>query len=788
MRIKRKWINKRYLPFWVGILLLAGIGFYFCVPRPLFNVYYSTVVESSSGKLLGARIADDEQWRFPGVKTIPPKYQKCLLTFEDHYFYYHPGINVFSLFRALVQNIKEQKIISGGSTITMQVCRLARGKAKRSVRNKLIEMIWALNIELRYSKDEILKMYASHAPFGGNIVGLDAAAWRYFERPPEDLSWAESATLAVLPNAPALVYPGRMDEKLKQKRDRLLHKLLSNGELDSITYQLSIAEPTPEKVNPLPADSYHLVERISNKRKGQIIQTSIDHSLQKKISRKVHDHIKKQQANHIYNAAVLVTEIRSKDVKAYIGNVFGNTAQDHHNHVDIIRSKRSTGSILKPFLYCKMLDEGWITPPMLLPDIPTRFGGFTPMNFDQDYNGAVPASEALARSLNIPAVHMLQKYGVPPFYNFLKTTGMSSLTRNSDHYGLSLILGGAEVSLWDLTGMYTSWVKILADYNEKDGYYAVTPFSELNWYKSGVSNADQQMSAQPIVRASAVYSTLDALLKVNRPESEEGWQRFSSARNIAWKTGTSFGFRDAWALGISGDFVVGVWVGNADGEGRPGLTGVTAAAPLLFDVFELLPNSAWFEIPGDEMEEILVCTKSGYRPGINCESSHLIQIPEGSKVELCKWHKKIHLNENNTFRVNAGCYSVSKMKHKAWFVLPPAMEYYYKKNNPAYSFLPPLLPGCSNTIEEMEFIYPRQWNHIFIPTYLDGTPGQTIFELAHRNSRSTVFWHLDEAYLGKTKGIHQLALKPTKGWHTLVVNDEKGNTITKAFQVVNESQ
>ncbi len=779
-------MKKRLLFFW-GVLTFLLLGIFFIVPKPLFNSPYSTIVESHSGKLLGARIAADGQWRFPESDSVPVKYEKCLLNFEDKYFYYHPGINPVSLLRALFQNIKATRIVSGGSTITMQVCRMARKQKSRSLKNKLIEMLWAINLELRFSKKEILNLYASHAPFGGNVVGLDAASWRYFNRLASELSWAESATLAVLPNAPSLIYPGRLDQKLKKKRDRLLKKLLVSGAIDSLTCKLSIAEPLPAKVTPLPLNAYHLVERAAREKNGQRIRSSIDYYLQARVARLVARHSKKLRANHIYNLAVIVAETHTKKVKAYVGNVFDGADFEHDNHVDITEAPRSTGSILKPFLYCKMLDEGLITPQMLIPDIPTRFGGFTPTNFNQKYSGAVPAAEALARSLNIPAVWMLRNFGVPPFYNFLKKTGMKTLTHNPDYYGLSLILGGAEVTLWDLAGMYTSLVSVLNNYNENDGQYSENSFSGLTWIDNDtIKNCTRETPVQPEIRAGAVYLTMQALLKVTRPESQAGWNEFASARNIAWKTGTSFGFRDAWAVGMTRDYVVAVWAGNADGEGRQGLTGATAAAPLLFDIFDLLPVSGWFNAPVDELEKITICANSGYRAGANCNEVKEVLVPRGSKVKVCPWHKKIHLNTNGTYRVNAACFPVSEMQHKNWFVLPPAMEYYYRQNNPAYSTLPPLMPGCTANIENMEFIYPRQLNKVFIPRYIDGTPGQIIFELVHRQKNSTVYWHLDEKYLGATSGIHQYALRPEKGWHTITVTDDKGNRLSKHFWVVNE--
>ncbi len=766
----------------VAFLLFLASGLF--VPRPLFTTTYSTVLESTSGQLLGARIADDEQWRFPAIDSVPFKYERCVLNFEDSYFYWHPGINLFSIGRAFLQNVKAGKIVSGGSTITMQVCRLARGQKERNLMNKFIELVWAIHLELRLTKSEILKLYASHAPFGGNVVGLDAAAWRYFGRDSHQLSWAESATLAVLPNAPALIYPGRLDQKLKHKRDRLLKKLLTENEIDSLTYDLALSEPLPNKVNPLPNSAYHLTQKAFSEGKGKRLHSTIDAVLQGRVNAIVRKHHIIQKGNHVNNMAVIVAEIPSKKVRAYVGNINDNDSLQHGNRVDVIQAARSSGSILKPLLYCKMLDEGLLTPKMLIPDIPIRFGGFTPMNFDRECNGAVPAEEALARSLNIPAVHLLREFGVAPFHSFLKKSGMTTLTHNPNYYGLSLILGGAEVKLWDLAAMYASLGTILKQYNENDGLYTSNPFLELIW-EERKREEDVELD-QPLIRAASIYSTLDALLKVKRPESEAGWQNFAASKKIAWKTGTSFGFRDAWAVGITSEYVVGVWVGNADGEGRSGLTGVTAAAPVLFDVFSYLPTSAWFAIPEDEMTEIEVCSQSGFRPGENCDELKIIKVPRGNKVGICPWHQKVHLNENGLFRVNANCYPVAEMQHRNWFVLPPAMEYYYKQNNVLYSTLPPLMTGCFENQQQMEFIYPREWNKLFIPIDLDGTPGKLIFDLAHRQNNTTVFWYLDEVFLGKSNGIHQQEIRPEAGWHKITVSDNRGNSISKKFLIVNK--
>ena len=772
------------------MLLLFSIAILFLwiwliVPRPLIQSPYSTVIESSDGQLLGARIADDGQWRFPQSDSIPEKFEKCLLTFEDRYFYYHPGINPVSLISALIQNIKQGEIVSGGSTITMQLCRIARKGRKRNYYNKLVEMLWALNLELRFSKKEILIMYASNAPYGGNVVGLDAASWRYYNRPPEMLSWSESATLAVLPNAPSLIYPGKRDNQLLEKRNRLLKKLFDNETLDSLTYELSLLESLAGRVFPLPANSYHLLERVVEGQKGKRVKTTINKDYQDRVSGIVETHNHRLKANHINNLAAIVAEVKTGKVLAYIGNVSGLDDTEHGNHVDIIRAPRSTGSILKPFLYAAMMESGILSPTMLVPDIPTRFGGFTPLNFNRQYDGAVRANEALARSLNVPAVRMLQDFGIEPFYEFLKTAGMTTLNNPPDHYGLSLILGGSETTLWDLTGIYVSMARILRNYGEEDGFYGSQSFFELNW-NSEIIRKKQEETGQPVLHASSVYEMLKALLEVKRPGDEEGWQSFASARKIAWKTGTSFGFRDAWAVGITKDFVVSVWAGNADGEGRSGLTGAAAAAPLMFDIFGILPQSNWFSQPYDELQKVVLCSESGFLPSQFCQHVDTLLLPRNFHLPICPYHKLIHLDKTEKFQVSNLCENPSDMIHKSWFILPPVMEFYYKQKNPLYNPIPPFKPGCSPESDIMDLIYPRDVNRVFIPVQLDGTPGDVLFEVVHQYRDVTIFWNIDSQYLGTTSHVHQKVLHPNPGWHNLVLTDDTGNQLTRKFFVQSE--
>ncbi|NOU60687.1 penicillin-binding protein 1C [Marinifilum caeruleilacunae] len=775
------------------ILLLAFfllcVGFWFSLPKQLFNDPSSTILYSSEQKLLGARIADDGQWRFPESKSVPLKFEKSLLAFEDQYFYSHPGVNPVSIGRAFMQNMKAGKVVSGGSTISMQLIRISQKGKSRTVLRKIQEMILATRLEIRYAKKEILALYASHAPFGGNVVGLEAAAWRFFGRTPDELSWAEAATLAVLPNAPSLIYPGKNSERLLKKRNNLLDKLYRIGEIDSTTCELAKLEDVPREIHRLPRIAPHLLDQVHKRKKGERVTSSLQFDLQNRVNEIVKRHQKNIEANQIYNMAVLVVDTKTREALAYVGNTEKNGDVNHGNQVDIIRSLRSTGSVLKPFLYASMLNEGELLPNTLVPDIPTQIAGYSPKNFDLRYNGAVPAQKALARSLNVPAVRMLRDYGVERFHFFLQKMGMKSLNRPASHYGLSLILGGAEGSLWDICGMYASMAGILNHYNWNDASYYSNEFQTIRYTNDSIEwkNPD----SQAFLKASSVYQTFEALLEVNRPDGESGWKSFSSSQKIAWKTGTSFGFRDAWSIGVNTNYVVGVWVGNADGEGRPGLTGVGAAAPVMFDVFDVLPASEWFEQPIDEMEMVPICRNSGHRASRWCDQVDTLWIGKtGLASNVCPYHKQVHLDATGQYRVNSECEKVGNMIHRSWFVLPPAIEWYYKKRNPLYRPLPPYRDDCTGVDENqaMELIYPKSNDRIFIPIELNGTRGKVVFELAHHNPDANVYWHLNGEFMGTTCGNHQQELDPGEGKHVITFVDDEGNSLVKQFEVVGKQQ
>jgi penicillin-binding protein 1C len=780
-----KSLRLRWKISWV-LFFLSLIAYSLCLPEKLFNDPYSTVVSASDGSLLSSTISSDGQWRFPTTDSVSSKFAEALVTFEDKRFRNHIGVDPLSFGRAIQQNIKAGKIISGGSTISMQVIRLSRRGQSRSLIEKSIEIVLATRLELRHTKDEILSLYASHAPFGGNVVGLDAACWRYFGIDQKDLSWGEAALLAVLPNAPSLIHPGKNRELLKIKRNRLLDKLQRAGKIDAFTCELAKEESIPAEPKPLPRAARHLLIRTAKDGLAQKrVVTTIDKDLQHRVEQIVGDHHERLSGNQIFNAAAIVVEVQTGNILAYVGNI-PKVKPEYQSEVDVIASPRSTGSILKPFLYAAMLDEGHILPKTLLPDVPIMINGFSPKNFSKQYDGAVHADQALIRSLNVPAVEMLKDFRYEKFHDLLKHLGMTTLTHQPDHYGLSLILGGAEGTLFDVTGMYASMARTLNNYFEHPGRnrYSRSDFHSLAYIAR--TDSASVLEETSWINAASIYLTFDALKELYRPGEQTGWRHFNSAKQIAWKTGTSFGLRDGWAVGVTPEYAVGVWVGNADGEGRPGLTGTEAASPLMFEIFSQLPATTWFRKPLPDLHRAIVCRQSGHRVGEYCQEADTVLVQKtGLETESCPYHKIIHLTKDLKYQLHTDCASLEGMTHIPWFILPPIQEFYFRNKYLSYKALPVYRKDCEqSTSVQMDLIYPKLNARLFIPRDIEGKPGSAVFELAHHNPTATVYWHLDGEYLGVTKKTHHFPVNPGEGKHKLTLVDEKGQSLERQFEVI----
>lgn len=756
-------MGKRRIKKWQALAIALSsallLWYLFCLPRNLFpDAEYSTVVTDYNGELLGARIAKDGQWRFRMEKDDAgrEKYYTALIEFEDRWFRWHPGVNPVSICNALISNIKAGHIVSGGSTISMQVIRMSRNR-ERSLKQKLVEAILATRLELRYSKDEILHLYAGNAPFGGNVIGLDAAAWRYFGRPADELSWSEAATLSVLPNSPSNIRVEKNRDRLRAKRNRLLSKLLKRGHISQNEYMDACEEPLPDKPESLPSYSSQLTDDLANnqyrnglnfnvilsingdsakagdKTAGKTIHTSIELNLQRKLEEILQRRSGELALEGIQDMAAVVMEVESGRVLAYCGNA-GRERKRGGVNVNVARSPRSSGSILKPFLYCDALSDGIILPYSLVADTPVNINGFAPQNYNREYEGAVPAADALTRSLNVPCVHILKDYGVARFLDGLKERGLTTFRRSADDYGLSLILGGGECRLDEVTAAYAAMARTCV-HGEDD--------------------------------ATALYYTLDALKDVNRPD-EIDWHLIRSVKKVAWKTGTSYGYRDAWAVGVTPSYAVGVWAGNASGAGAQGLVGARTAGPVMFEIFNTLPSSSaeWFPEAEDGVRAE-VCKKSGFLAGPYCTEKDTVTLPEAAlHSRICPYH----------FRENG----------EDVFRLTPAMEWFYRRKHPEYETFAGYGKNESSGFSDspMEFIYPENGSVISLPKQLDGSLGEIVLNLAHHDRNTTVYWHLDREYIGETRFIHQKRVLPAKGKHSITVTDNHGDSITVSITVI----
>jgi penicillin-binding protein 1C len=744
------------------------------LPRTLFQQSYSTVVIDEQGNLLRAFLNDEQQWCFPPDPRlkIPEKLITCILNFEDTYFYQHPGINPISLVRSIFQNLSSNRIRSGASTISMQVIRLALKKT-RTIPNKILEMFQALKLELRYSKKRILHFYVNHAPYGGNIIGYQAASLKYFRKKPEQLTWSESAILAVLPNSPGLISPLFNRDTLLKKRDFLLKKLLKKKKIDQETCSISLQEPLARTFSNFFINAPHLSQTLKdqlNVKSGQI-HTTINRKHQVRIEDLVKQHLLVLQSQGIYNGAALVVETQSRKIRAYVGSQDFFDRQ-HGGQNDGLISPRSTGSILKPFLYALAMDEGIILPQTRIKDVPSYFGSFSPSNASKKYSGLISAKDALIHSLNVPASRLLNTYGLHKFHLFLESAGLSTLFRKPDEYGLTLILGGAEATLFDLAMLYC-------------GLGNRGSFRPLILIHS--DHGESSETGTDMISPEACYLTLDMLKDVKRPGSEFYWEQYQSRHPIAWKTGTSYGQRDAWSVGVTPQWTIAVWVGNFSGEGNPNLSGAGCAAPLMFDIFNYLPKSRqlnWFDKAKLNLKKVKLCLGTGFVAGPHCPETYWAEAPKiNHPLKSCPYHRTLFTSPDEKHQVCSLCWKPDQYKKIKHLIYPPDVAQYLREKGMIISDTPPHKKDCPGYSESraLQITYPVQNAKMWIPRDFDGTLQKITFKVAHRIKNRTVYWYLDNVYQGYTRRKHKWASELKKGWHRLDVIDSEGNRDHRMF-------
>ncbi len=749
---------------WAAIFLLFIAILFFIIPpaKPLFKNDYSTVVRANNGALLHAFINQNEQWHFPpDTSKVPQKLKTAVITFEDESFYKHIGVDFLAITRAAYQNYKKGRIVSGASTIHMQIARMSNPK-NRNYFNKAKEIVFAIKLNLHFSKDEILTTYLNHAPYGGNVIGYRTASLKFFGKEPHQLTWSEAATLAVLPNAPGLIYPTKTSEALQNKRNDLLKKLFEKGSISEQTYQLAMLEPVPNQFLTFESHAPHFARSLKSRYPGQKnISTTIALDIQQQCNHIAQRYEHKYSFFGIHNLAILVADTKTGAIKAYVGspNFFD---YNHGGQVDGVMAPRSSGSILKPFLYALSIDEGLITPESLIRDLPTFFDGFSPKNASREYQGVARAKDALVQSLNIPAVRLLNSYGVFQFYAFLKEAGVTTLHRNADDYGLPLVLGGAEVNLWDMVSLFRG----LAN----NGVFS----NNITLSNEGVNETMQ------LISEGACYQMLDMLKDLKRPGSEFYWERFSGSQPFAWKTGTSYGHKDALAIGVNPEFTIAVWVGNFNGESNKNLSGATSAGPILFDILQTLPqkdSKRWFEKDEVDYKHIVICKLSGFRATDACPEVDTIDVPYGMKpLQSCDYHQFRHFSTDGKYQSCSRCWHLVGSVKKSVTIYPPDVAYYLRQKGQYIEKLANHYPLCPafKADKSLKIIYPNMDAKLFLPRDFNGKTQPVICKAGHTGTGKKVFWYLDDVYLGETVEEHKMGVIFNEGWNTIKVIDEYG--------------
>lgn len=706
---------------------------------------YSQVVLDDEENIIGAYLNSEEQWQIKGVE-IPPRLKLAVLNYEDRKFYSHSGVDYIAIVRAIKTNLLEKRRV-GASTITMQGIKLYK-RRERNYLSKIEEIIESYKLERNLTKDEILNLYLNNAPYGSNIVGYETASQLYFGKSAKNLTWAEGATLAVLPNSPGLIWIEKNRDKLLIKRNNLLKKMYERGVIDEKQYRLSIKEKLPKERKYFNSLAPHLTRRLVSESDEKIIRSTIDSGLQKNIERIMKEYGEYLNNRGIKNSAVIVVDNLTGEVKSYVGSQEFYDFK-RNGQVDGVVAKRSVGSVLKPFLYALSIDDGLISPKSKLLDIPLYFSNFNPQNANKKYQGLVEAREALKKSLNIPFVKLLDEYGVDRFFYFLKDVVEFSESDYSN-YGLSLILGTKEMSVEDVAKLYYG----LSQYGE---------FKDLKYIKN-----EKVESGRRLISKGASYLTLEAMQGVQRYGVDN---LYLGRDGIAWKTGTSYGQKDAWAGGISPRWTVVVWCGNFTGEGNRNISGVVTAGQLLFKIFKILPNeSEEFEKPQDEFKKILVDRETGYRLKYDVPSEE-IDFPKGAKsLKTSPYYKKIFVNSKGE-EIDSRSEEFAQSEERIVTSYPIELLDYLARQSVDISTVKD---------ERIKIIYPLNEVKIFLPKDFEERK-KLIVKVANPQNKK-IYWYHNGKYIFSGRE-REKAFDFFEGEHKLTLISESGEIVEVKFYI-----
>jgi penicillin-binding protein 1C len=746
----------------LGVLLILNFIF-----PPKTDIPYSTLITDSEGKVLHAFLSKDDKWRmYVELNEITPTLRKAILQKEDRYFYYHFGVNPLAIIRAIFRNSTEGKRTSGASTITMQVVRMLYPN-ERTYWNKIIEILRAMQLELRYSKDEILQMYLNLVPFGSNIEGIKSASYLYFQKSPDRLSLAEVMTLSIIPNRPTSLRLGSRNPIIVQERNRWLERFKKDSVFETQLIEDAIREPLNAVRHEAPKNAPHLSFRLKKEYPNEsIICSTIKPAIQTKTEALVFNYINRLKAMNIHNAAVLVINNQNMQVEAYIGSADFNNATDG-GQVDGVQAVRSPGSALKPLLYATAFDKGIITPKNMVNDVPTNFNGFEPENFDKRFNGKVSIEFALANSLNIPAVKVLQDLGKKDLIEQLKKADFQTVKKQENDLGLSIVLGGCGVTLEEMTRLYTTF----ANGGTTDNLRFTNDDLRLN------SDAFFNRKSN-ILSPESTYLITEILAQIKRPDLPNNFDYSYRLPKIAWKTGTSFGRRDAWSIGYNKQYTVGVWVGNFSGEGVPELSGAEMATPLLFQIFNTIDyNSSvhWFTKPKG-VKQRQVCAESGDLSSEFCSSKILdYNITSVSHSRKCSHLKKVFVNLSESMSYCTSCLPSDAYKEKLYSNHSAELIAFYDSKQIVYDRIPKHNPSCTRVFKQTSdapiIVSPHDGSEYFIDK---NEPQQLQLNAQTASDVKEIYWYIENQLISKTAANKPVFFSPKAGRQKISCTDDKG--------------
>jgi penicillin-binding protein 1C len=751
-KIKR-YVKRLAVAVIVLFILFILLNWIFPLPD---KIEYSTIVTDNKGTVIHAFLTKDQQWRMKTtLDEISPLLRKTIIQKEDKHFYSHPGVNPFAMARAFFRNVTSGRRTSGASTITMQVARALEPR-HRTYGNKLIEMFRAFQLEWKYDKDEILQLYLNLLSYGGNIQGVKSASILYFGKNPDHLSLAEITALSIIPNRPSTLVMGKANNEIVRERNRWLQQFAKEKVFTQKEIADALQEPLTATRGTVPRMIPHLARKLKQQG-GDIIHTNIRLNDQMKIEKLVEDYVRTLQLKNIHNAAVMVIDNSTHQVISYIGSANFHDTTDG-GQVNGAAAIRQPGSTLKPLLYGLCFDEGLLTPKMVITDVAVNYAGYAPENYDRNYNGYVTTEYALEHSLNIPAVKGLRMLGKDKFAGELIKCNFNQVRKDRQKLGLSMVLGGCGTTLEELTGLYSSFAN--------EGKFIAPAFLKT----------DSANTAKRLLTPAATFMINEILSKIDRPDFPLTWQSTEHLPKIAWKTGTSYGRRDAWSIGYNKKFTVGVWVGNFSGTGVPDLSGAITATPLLFKIFNTIDydsDQEWFSQPMD-CELRMVCSETGLLPADHC--TNIVSdyfIPLISPAAACNNVQEVMVSEDEHYSYCKTCAPETGYKKKLYKVISADMQAYFAEKNITYQHIPMHNPACEKIFKEgiPVITFPVSGAEYLI-NRKDPEPLQLTCQTG--NDVQQVYWYINNRFYKSSNARTKQFFVPEEGPVKISCTDDKG--------------